>query len=122
MAIFNSVFTWFMKKRIHQIELFMKYPNEVQEEWFEQLISGAEKTEWGKKYQYKSISNLHQFKQRVPIQNYDTLKPYIERMLKGEQNVLWHSGITLVCQIIRHYQRPQQIHPRKRRIAGRMPL
>src|ERR1700761_8267013 len=93
MAIFNSFFTWFMKKRIHQIELFMKYPNEVQEEWFEQLISGAEQTEWGKKYQYKSISTLHQFKERVPIQTYDTLKPYIERMLRGEQNVLWHSGI-----------------------------
>jgi hypothetical protein len=93
MAIFNSVFTWFMKKRIHQIELFMKYPNEVQEEWFEQLISGAEQTEWGKKYQYKTINTLTQFKQRVPIQTYDTLKPYIERMLKGEQNVLWHSGI-----------------------------
>jgi hypothetical protein len=82
-----------MKKRIHQIELFMKYPNEVQEEWFEQLISGAEQTEWGKKYHYKSINTLSQFKQRVPIQTYDTLKPYIERMLKGEQNVLWHSGI-----------------------------
>ena len=93
MEIFNSVFTWFMKKRIHQIELFKKYPNEVQEEWFEQLISGAEQTEWGKKYQYKTISTLSQFKQRVPIQNYDTLKPYIERMLKGEQNVLWHSRI-----------------------------
>src|SRR6201986_2305572 len=93
MTIFNSVFTWFMKKRIHQIELFMKYPNEVQEEWFEQLISGAENTEWGRKYQYKSIENLNQFKERVPIQNYDTLKPYIERMLKGEQNVLWRSEI-----------------------------
>jgi len=93
MPIFNSVFTWFMKKRIHQIELFMKYPNEVQEEWFEQLISGAEQTEWGKKYQYKTINTLHQFKERVPIQNYDTLKPYIERMLKGEQNVLWPSEI-----------------------------
>lgn len=93
MPIFNSVFTWFMKKRIHQIELFMKYPNEVQEEWFEQLISGAEQTEWGKKYHYKSINTLTQFKQRVPIQTYDTLKPYIERMLRGEQNVLWHSGI-----------------------------
>ena len=71
----------------------MKYPNEVQEEWFEQLVSGAENTEWGKKYGYKSIVNLHQFKDRVPIQNYDTLKPYIERMLKGEQNVLWPSEI-----------------------------
>ncbi|MBL4678514.1 MAG: GH3 auxin-responsive promoter family protein [Mucilaginibacter sp.] len=93
MTLFNSVFTWFMKKRIHQIELFMKYPNEVQEEWFEQLIAGAENTEWGKKYGYKSIENLSQFKQRVPIQTYDTLKPYIERMLKGEQNVLWPSEI-----------------------------
>jgi GH3 auxin-responsive promoter len=93
MPIINSVFTWFIKKRIHQIELFMKYPNEVQEEWFEQLISAAENTEWGRKYHYKSIENLSQFKERVPIQNYDTLKPYIERMLSGEQNVLWPSEI-----------------------------
>jgi hypothetical protein len=93
MTIFNSVFTWFMKKRIHQIELFMKYPNEVQEEWFEQLISWAENTEWGKLHHYKSIENYAQFKERVPIQTYDTLKPYIERMLKGEQNVLWPSEI-----------------------------
>ncbi len=93
MTIFNSVFTWFMKKRIHQIELFMKYPNEVQEEWFEQLTALAGHTEWGKKYDYKSINNLHDFKDRVPIQNYDTLKPYIERMLKGEKNVLWPSEI-----------------------------
>jgi hypothetical protein len=93
MTIINSVFTWFMKKRIHQIELFMKYPNEVQEEWFEQLVAGAENTEWGKTYGYKSIENLAQFKERVPIQSYDTLKPYIERMLKGEQNVLWPSEI-----------------------------
>jgi len=93
MTIINSVFTWFMKKRIHQIELFQKYPNEVQDEWFEQLISGAENTEWGKQYQYRSIENLRQFKERVPIQTYDTLKPYIERMLKGEQNILWASEI-----------------------------
>jgi hypothetical protein len=93
MTIINSVFTWFMKKRIHQIELFMKYPNEVQEEWFDQLISWAENTEWGKLHHFKSIENYRQFKERVPIQTYDSLKPYIERMLKGEQNVLWPSEI-----------------------------
>ncbi|MEO6149991.1 MAG: GH3 auxin-responsive promoter family protein [Mucilaginibacter sp.] len=93
MTIFNSVISWFMKKRIHQIELFMKYPHEVQEEWFENLMITAENTEWGKKYQYKSIENFNQFKERVPIQTYDTLKPYIERMLKGEQNILWPSEI-----------------------------
>ncbi len=93
MTLINSVATWLMKKRMHQIELFMKYPNEVQEEWFEKLISAAENTEWGKLHHYKSISTLQEFKERVPIQNYDTLKPYIERMLKGEQNVLWPSEI-----------------------------
>jgi len=93
MAIVNSIFTWYMKKRVHQIELFMKYPLDVQEEWFHTLISTAEDTEWGKKYDYSSIETPDQFKERVPIQTYDTLKPFIERMLKGEQNILWPSEI-----------------------------
>ncbi|MGE6218863.1 GH3 auxin-responsive promoter family protein [Nubsella zeaxanthinifaciens] len=93
MAIVNSIFTWYMKKRIHQIELFMKYPLDVQDEWLHTLIASAENTEWGKLYDYKSILTLQQFKERVPIQNYDTLKPYIERMLQGEQNILWPSEI-----------------------------
>ncbi|WP_461486006.1 GH3 auxin-responsive promoter family protein, partial [Pedobacter sp.] len=88
-----SIFTWYMKKRIHQIELFMKYPLDVQDEWLHTLIASAENTEWGKLYDYRSILTVQQFKERVPIQNYDTLKPYIERMLQGEQNVLWPSEI-----------------------------
>ena len=93
MAIVNSIFTWYMKKRIHQIELFMKYPLDVQDEWLHTLISSAENTEWGKLYDYQSILTVQQFKERVPIQNYDTLKPYIERMLQGEQNILWPSEV-----------------------------
>ena len=93
MTFINSLVTWIMKKRMHQIELFIKYPNEVQEEWFENLITNAENTEWGKKYDYKSIEGANEFRQRFPIQTYDTLKPYIERMMKGEQNVLWPSEI-----------------------------
>ena len=82
-----------MKKRMHQIELFIKYPHEVQDEWFQTLISSAQHTEWGKKYGYTSIYNQDQFKERVPIQNYESLKPYIEKMMNGEQNVLWPSEI-----------------------------
>jgi hypothetical protein len=78
---------------MHQIELFMKYPDEVQEEWFGWLINDAVGTQWGKKYDYRSIENINQFKERIPVQNYDTLKPYIEKMLNGEQNVLWPSEI-----------------------------
>ena len=93
MAIVNSIFTWYMKKRVHQIELFMKYPLDVQEEWFHELITTASDTEWGRHYDYNSIDTPDQFKERVPIQTYETLKPYIERMLKGEQNILWPTEI-----------------------------
>jgi len=82
-----------MKKRIHQIELFMKYPHDVQEEWFQSLISTAEATEWGKKYDYTSILTPEIFKERVPIQDYDDIKGYVDRMIKGEQNILWPSDI-----------------------------
>lgn len=93
MTLVNSFFTWIMKKRIHQIELFMKYPHEVQEEWLQNLIQTAKHTEWGKHYGYADIKTSDEFKNRVPIQNYDTLKPFIERMLAGEQSVLWPSEI-----------------------------
>lgn len=89
MPILNSIFSWLMKKRIHQIELFIKYPHEVQEDWFRRLVDTAQTTEWGLTYGYKSIQSIDEFKSRVPIQNYETMKPSIERLMRGEQNVLW---------------------------------
>ncbi|MCS4225170.1 hypothetical protein M2408_001259 [Sphingobacterium sp. BIGb0165] len=71
----------------------MKYPHDVQEEWFQSLISTAEATEWGKKYDYTSILTPEIFKERVPIQDYDDIKGYVDRMIKGEQNILWPSDI-----------------------------
>lgn len=93
MALLNSVISWLMKKRMHQIDLFLKYPHDVQSEWFKTLISKAEDTEWGKLYDYKSIKNYDQYRERIPISNYDDLKPFIDRTRAGEQNVLWPSDI-----------------------------
>ncbi len=95
MSIINSIFGWFIKKRIHQIELFMKYPHDVQGELLDRLLNSAHDTEWGKWYDYKSIQKLEQFKERVPINTYEDLEPYIQRVLKGEQNVLWPSEIKM---------------------------
>jgi hypothetical protein len=89
MAIINSLMSWIMKKRMHQIELFMKYPNEVQREWFEKLVTTARNTEWGKEYDYASIKTPTQFSTRVPVQSYDDLKPFVDRLKQGEQNLLW---------------------------------
>ncbi|HTB06408.1 MAG TPA: GH3 auxin-responsive promoter family protein [Bacteroidia bacterium] len=93
MAVINSIVSWLMKKRMHQIELFERYPHEVQLEWFSKLIDSAKGTEWGGKYGYSSITTEEEFRNRVPVQEYDDLKPYIERLRKGEQNLLWPSEI-----------------------------
>ncbi|TRZ74423.1 MAG: hypothetical protein D4R97_04145 [Bacteroidetes bacterium] len=93
MALINSVLSWLMKQRIHQMELFMKYPHEVQFDWFIQLLSQAKNTEWGRIYDFKSITQPEEFKARIPLNDYETMKPYILRLRKGEQNILWPSEI-----------------------------
>jgi len=94
MPIINSIFAWLMKKRMHQIDLFIKYPYEVQHEWFRKLLDTAKDTEWGKKYGYASIASVEEFRTRIPINEYDDLKPYIERQRKGERDVLWPGEIS----------------------------
>lgn len=89
MPILNSLLSWVMKKRIHQIELFMKYPHDVQNELLDNLIQEAQKTEWGKKYDYRTIRSLNDFKERIPIQDYNDIKPYVERLMFGEKDLLW---------------------------------
>lgn len=89
MPIINSFISWLMKKRIHQIELFMKYPHEVQQEVFQKLITTAADTAWGKKYKYNQIKNYSNFASRVPLQDYEDLKQYVVRLKQGEKNLLW---------------------------------
>jgi len=82
-----------MKKRMHQIELFMKYPHEVQQEWFNNLIQEGAQTWFGKHYQFETIKTYADFKSRLPLQDYESLKPFIERTRRGEQGLLWPSEI-----------------------------
>lgn len=93
MPIVNSIISWVMKKRIHQINLFLQYPNEVQHEVFRQLISTAEDTTIGKKYGFRDQFNLDTFKSRVPVQTYEDLQPLFERTMAGEQNLFWPTEI-----------------------------
>jgi hypothetical protein len=93
LQIINSFATWILKKRIHQMELFLKYPHEVQEELLFSLIKSAEATQIGKKYDFSSVKNYTTFSERVPIASYEELEPLIELTRKGEQNVFWHSNI-----------------------------
>ncbi len=93
MEFINNIFSWLIKKRLHQIELFKKYPIDVQKELFSKLVDTARETEWGRKYDYSSIKSENDFKNRVPLQDYDSIKHYILRMKQGSQNLLWNSEI-----------------------------
>ncbi len=86
---FNSVFGWVIKKRIHQIELFMKYPVEVQSELFSSLIDQAALTRFGLEHKFSQIKTVEDFKKAVPIRNYEAFLPYIDMMREGQQNVSW---------------------------------
>ena len=91
--IINSVLSWVMKKRFHEIELFMKYPLEVQNEWQMKLVRSARDTEYGKKYDFDSIKHYEDYRRQVPIVDYEDLVPHIDRLRSGEQNILWPTEV-----------------------------
>ncbi|WP_060872623.1 GH3 auxin-responsive promoter family protein [Myroides odoratus] len=93
LTIVNSIASWILKKRIHQIDLFRKYPNEVQNDVFLGLIKANEKTLLGKQYDYASIKNYETFAERVPLYTYEEFEPYIERARRGENNIFWSEPI-----------------------------
>lgn len=93
LPIINSIASWFLKKRIHQIELFIKYPNEVQEELLFNLIKTAENTVIGKEFEFSSIKSYATFCERVPVSTYEELAPTINQTRNGVQNVFWPTTI-----------------------------
>lgn len=79
--------------RLKEIALYDTEAAQIQERVFCRLIREAAETEWGKRHDYKSIKNYEDYIYRVPIQTYEELKPYIERLRAGEKNILWPSSI-----------------------------
>ena len=86
---FNALFSWVIKKRVHQIDLFRKFPLEVQEELFFRMLKSASRTLFGKKYHFNHISDYSSFKQTVPLQTYEELKPDVDKLIAGEKHLLW---------------------------------
>ncbi|MDH3697530.1 MAG: GH3 auxin-responsive promoter family protein [Flavobacteriaceae bacterium] len=91
--LFNSIASWLLKKRFHQIELFIKYPSEVQQEVLQQLLEMARETEIGKQYEFDTINSYKTFAERIPITSYEEIEPKIERTRRGEQNIFWPTSI-----------------------------
>lgn len=79
--------------RLKEIEQYTDRSGELQQRVLQRLVHLAVNTEWGKKYDYASIHSYEKFKERLPIQTYEEVKPYVTRLRAGEQNLLWPSEI-----------------------------
>lgn len=93
MELLNSLVGLINHNRLYQIDNFRKNPVEVQDEAFKSLISFASNTEFGKKFDFKRIRSYEDFSSKVPVCDYDEFKPYIEKILNGQQNVCWPTEI-----------------------------
>ncbi len=74
---------------VKQTSRWAKAPFESQRTVLEHLVKGAEKTAFGKDHDFGNIKSYQDFKERVPVRDYEDLKPYVERIRQGEQDVLW---------------------------------
>ena len=87
--IVNTTLRLYLKTRFKKIEHSISHPHITQSDVLEYLLYTASDTEFGNKYDFKTITSYEEYKARLPVFTYDGLKPYIERMMLGERDVLW---------------------------------
>lgn len=93
LPVFNDSLVWILKRRMARIDSFRRDPWPVQERQFRRLIAAGRSTLWGKEFGYRSIRSIADFQRQVPISSYEDLFPFIERVMKGEDRVLWPSPV-----------------------------
>jgi hypothetical protein len=91
--IINSIASWFLKKRMHQIELFEKYPAEVQNDVLLNLVDKAKNTIIGRDFGFSSIKSYEDFSKKVPVFSYENFSDKIELARRGENNIFWPTKI-----------------------------
>lgn len=93
MEVLNTFMAWLFKSRLGQIDNFKQNPITVQNSIFRQLIDAGKKTEFGKEFHFSKIKTYEDFARQVPVNDYEGLKPHIDKTMKGTQNVIWNTDI-----------------------------
>ena len=93
MKIFSPALSRLARLRYWRIEHWVDNPEAAQREVLQDLITHGQYTQFGRKYQFAEIFNIRKFKEKVPIHEYEDLKPYIDQILAGEQSVLWNTPV-----------------------------
>lgn len=79
----------YFQTRRRELERYINKGEEMQHEILQYLVKRGKDTEYGRKYLFSTINNYNDFAQNIPLNTYEELKGYIERMRHGERNILW---------------------------------
>ena len=93
MRLLSPAISRFARMRLWSIEQWVNDPITTQHVVWQDLLAAGQYTEFGRLHNFSQIQSLADYKKNVPIQEYEDLKPYIERMMKGEENVLWNTPV-----------------------------
>lgn len=85
----TSLIGQFFKSRVRAIERYNTGAETLQFQIFKDLLQRAANTEWGRNYDYKNIHTYEEYRNRVPLQTYEEVKPFVTRIRRGEKDVLW---------------------------------
>ena len=93
MLLVNKIIELWFERRQREIDYFCYNPVQVQERELMSLIQYGTNSEFGLKYDFKSINSIEKFQQRVPVCDYESFVQYIDRARQGEQNIIWTTPI-----------------------------
>jgi len=93
MKLLSPAISSLARMRSWRIEGWKNNPIDAQREVLQDLVTSAQYTEFGRKYSFSKLFNIKSFKQAIPIHEYDDMKPYIHRIMNGEQNILWNTPV-----------------------------
>ena len=85
----NGILSWAVQWRLASIRHFRDHPHEAQQAVLRDLLGTARNTEWGRRYGFEANLTGREFAQRVPVSSYEELVPELERVMRGETDVLW---------------------------------
>jgi len=93
MKLLRPAISSLARMRLWRIEGWKNNPADAQREVLQDLVTSAQYTEFGRKYNFSNLFNIRSFKQAIPVHEYDDIKPYIQRVMNGEENILWNTPV-----------------------------
>ncbi len=93
MKLLSPAISRLARFRHWRIEQWINNPIDAQREVLQDLVTHGQYTEFGRKYGFNELFNIRKFKEKIPIQEYEDLKPYIDELMKGEENLLWNTPV-----------------------------